>query len=172
MEKKDYKHGKFHILTTSTDGLTYEDYVEWCEANDRKPCGEDSGDFECWKEDKARTNYECDIENIRYCKQYYTRVVITGKVGRWDGTHTIAPVVCSNVHEAIEKCADGMDDVDAWFNDGHIEVIGGHHDGNDCFDIYALSAKGEEKYERATDSGRTPEYSDKDFKRLPYLYAI
>lgn len=153
MEKKDYKHGKFLILTTSTDGFEYADYVEWCEANDRKPCGEDSGDFECWKEDEAQTNYESDMDNITSCSKYCVNVRITGELGLWDGKHTITPVKCSTVAEAIKKCISGCDDCNVWFNDGAIEVEGYHHDGTNRFMIHAIDDRGREK-------------------RLPYLYTI
>lgn len=174
MEKKDYKHGKFQILTTSTDGFEYADYEEFCEINGIEPKGENSDDYYEWLADSARENYNCDLDNIRNCKQYQVRVVVTGTLGLWDGRHKVIPVVCNTVYDAIQRCVNGADDVDVWFNNGHIEVVARHHDGQNCFDIRALSAKGNDKYERANDNFRIAdiEYTDKDFKRLPYLYAI
>ena len=174
MEKIDYKHGKFNILTTSTDGFTYEDYKEFCEETDIEIDAEDSDDFRTWCQQETNANFESDMYNIRSCKQYNVYVLVTGKLGLWDGTHEINPVVCNNVAEAIQRCIEGSDDCNVWYNDGAIEVEASHHDGTNRFTIRPLSAKGKDRYERAIDHGRIGEieFTDKDTKRLPYLYAI
>lgn len=178
MEKVDYKHGKFNILTTivNDEGFDYADYVDWCKVNHRKPCGEDSGDFQCWKEDETQTNYEDDMDNIKTCKQYNIPVLITGTVGRWNGNFEILPVHKDSVADAIKRCIGSDDlDVEVFFDDGKIEFYGHHHDATNHFTIRALSKKGYDKVTRAMDSMRDlhlEDYTDKDFKRLPYLYAI
>lgn len=165
MEKVDYKHGKFTILTTSTDGFDYDDYLDWCEANKQEPASENSNEYLEWMYEEMLLNYESDLDNIKSCKQYNIPVVITGKLGLWDGTHEIMPVVCDNVHDAISKCVDGNDDCEVYFNDGLIEVHAHHHDGTNCFEIKALSAKG-------LKWNRESELKKEFTKRLPYLYAI
>lgn len=149
MEKIDYKHGRFNILTTSTDGFKYEEYLDFCEVNDMEPGEKDSKEFNDWCQEESKINFDTDLDNVRTCKQYNVPVVISGTLGLWDGTHEISPVTCNSVHEAIVKCINDMDDCDVWFNDGAIEVEAKHHDGTNKFMIHPVSGK-----------------------RLPYLYAI
>jgi len=167
MEKVDYKHGKFVILTTlfEAEDFDYEDYLEWCEMNNVEPKEKDSEEFYEWAKEETMNNYESDMENIKSCKQYKVPVVITGKLGLWDGTHEIMPVTCDNVAVAVEKCVSESEDCNVCFNDGAIEVEAHHHDGVNMFTIRALSAKGLKKSENAV-------YAKQHFKRLPYLYAI
>lgn len=175
MEKIDYKHGKFLILTTSIDGFKYEDYLEFCEDNGIvPPARKDSDEYLHWVYGERDLNYESDMDNIRSCKQYKVKVLITGKLGLWDGTHEICPVVANNVADAIDKCVSNCEDCNVWYNDGAIEVEAYHHDGTNCFTIRPLSAKGQDRYERAVNNFRIGEIelTNKDTKRLPYLYAI
>ena len=153
MEKIDYKHGKFLILTTSTDGLTYEEYVDWCKDNGITPAENESQAFYDRQYGQMRDNYDSDMDNITSCSKYDVDVQITGDLDLWDGKHTIEPVGCSTVAEAIRKCIKNSDDCDVWFNDGAIEVEAKHHDGTNHFTIRAITSHGKEK-------------------RLPYLYAI
>lgn len=172
MEKIDYKHGKFNILTTSTDGFTYEDYVDYCEDNGIKPAKQDSPEYYNWVYGERDLNFESDMDNISTCKQYKTKVVAEGKLGLWDGHHTVIPRFFDNVADAIRACIEDCDDCNVWYNDGAIEVEGYHHDGTNSFTIHALSKKGINKYESAVDHGRDVELIKTDYKRLPYLYAI
>ena len=170
MEKRDYKHGKFTLAQTDTEeAFTYEDYVEWCEENDRIPCGEDSGDFYAWREEEARTNWDADLMNIEYCKEYNVPCVVMGRLGLWWGQPEIQPERFDSVINAIEKCVDGGDIHNALveWNDGVITVEAYHHDGCNTFTIKALSKKGQ-----TGNAVKAEEYKSWYFKRLPYLYAI
>lgn len=166
MKKTDYKHGKFTILTSviDTDGFDREDYEEWCEDNNIEPGDED--DFFDWCAEETQTNYEADMDNIRYCKEYNVPVVLYGTLGLWWGHPEIKPERFESVEDALNRCINGSDcnDVLVEFNDGVITVEAYHHDGCNCFTIKALSKKGIAK--------QSTEYKDHDFKRLPYLYAI
>ena len=165
MKKMNYNKGTFTILTTSTDGFEYSDYLEHCEINGITPKGENSDDFYEWCEEMAMENYEDDLDNIRNCRQYNVPVVVTGTLGLWDGTHDILARYFDSVYDAVKACIsrDSLD-VEARFVSGHIEVDAHHHDGCNCFIINALSKKGVEK---------RPEFiTATDTKRLPYLYAI
>lgn len=166
MEKPDYKHGKFTILESevSTDGFDRRDYEEWCEDNGIEP-GDDS-DFFNWCAEETQTNYEADMDNIEYCKEYNVPVFVTGQLGLWWGRPTVSLGKYDSVADAIRDCMERSDSYDVLveYNDGVITVDCYHHDGCNSFTIKALSKKGIAK--------QFADYKEHDFKRLPYLYAI
>ena len=170
MEKTDYKHGKFTILTSAIDfdAFDEEDYIDFCEANDIEAGVGDYFDegFRDWCAEETQANYEADICNIETCREYNVPVVLTGTLGLWWGHPEIKPERFENVADAIRRCIDGSDghEVFVEYNDGVINVEAYHHDGCNCFTIKALSKKGIAK--------QYAEYKDHDFKRLPYLYAL
>ena len=166
MEKADYRHGKFIILTSEveTSGYTREDYEEWCEMNEIEP-GDDY-DFYEYCAEETQVNFESDMGNIESCKEYNVPVVVSGTLGLWWGHQNVEPMRYESVADAIRDCMERSDchDVIAFYNDGEITMNCYHHDGSNCFTIRALSAKGLAK--------RSDDYKEHDFKRLPYLYAI
>lgn len=167
MEKIDYKHGKFVILTSryDEDGFDWADYKEFCEVNGYTPTKKG---FTQWVAQEIQDNYEQDLENIKNCKQYNVPVLITGRLGLWDGSHEIVPVVETSVHSAIKRMLGrDINDIDAWYDNGRIEVSTYHHDGTNNFEIRALSKKGLD-YQH----NENPIWDRKHWKRLPYLYAI
>ena len=174
MEKIDYKHGRFNILTTDLDpsDFAYEEYVQECEVNGIEPQGSNSDDYWDWMQRITDENYEQDLENIAECKAYNTKVCINGTLGLWYGKVRTCTFVYDNVADAIKNCI-GRDaqDIDVFYDNGHIEVQVHHHDGTNIYDIYALSKKGERK--AANGDGKTmDEPKPWDVKRLPYIYAI
>ena len=160
----DYKHGTFTLADTDASGFEYEDYKEWCEDNGIEPGDENSDEFWDWCREEADFNWESDLENIRYCKEYNIPVLITGHLGLWWGKPEIQPVYKESVYDAVMDCIRDMDGASVKYEDGVINVYAYHHDGCNCFTIKALSKKG-----IARQSG---EYKKWDTKRLPYLYAI
>ena len=150
------------IATTSTDGFSYEEYVEWCEETGEKPT--DDG-FEDWKNDESRINWESDIENIECCKMYNVPVRLGGSLGLWDGRHEIRPVRFESVGQALKACI-GRDtlDMEVIWVEGTIIVHADHHDGRNVYEICALNKKGQAKKSAA--------YKPHDIKRLPYLYDL
>lgn len=162
--KTDYKHGKFTLATTDVEGFTYDEYLDFCEANDIEPGSDTSGDFYEWCAEEANINWEDDLDNIEACKEYNIPVLITGHLGLWWGKPEIEPVREESVHSAIQKCLAAADTVTVEWEDGEIHVFAGHHDGCNCFTIRALSKKGQAK--------QYAPYKPEDTKRLPYLYAI
>lgn len=169
MKKNDYNHGKFTIATNkiSEDDFYYEDYVEYCEDMDIEAGDKDSDEFYDWCAEETYNNFECDLSNIKSCKQYNVPVAIEGSLGLWWGKPTIEAVVMDNVYDAIMRCIEKCDYVTVEFDNGVINVFATHHDGTNCFTIHALSNKGIRK----NDNYNT-DFKDWDFKRLPYLYAI
>ena len=170
MKKTDYKHGKFTILKSEidTDAFDYEDFKAWREDMGMEPLDEEEMDeaFYDWCAEETQANYEADMDNIEFCKEYNVPVVVTGTLGLWWGHPEIKPERFESVADAIRRCMNGSDcqDVLVEFNDGVITVDCYHHDGCNSFTIKALSKKGIAK--------QYAEYKEHDFKRLPYLYAI
>ena len=154
---------KHTLLTTSTDGYSYEDYLEYCEMNDMEPGDKDSMEFFEWLEDAARMDYEADLYHIMHCKSYNVPVVVCGTVGLWNGRHEIVPTRVESVYEAIQRCyGRSIDDLEAVWEDGVITVYAYHHDGTNVFEINALNKKGIAK--------KNAEYKPHDLKKLPYFY--
>lgn len=170
MEKPDYKHGKFTILSSEIDTNAFdrEDYIDFCEDNGLEAGVGDyfeDGFFD-WCAEETQANYESDMGNIESCKEYNVPVVVTGTLGLWWGRPTIQPERYESVADAIHSLITRSDchDVYAEYNDGVILLDCYHHDGCNSFTIRALSKKGIAK--------QFADYKEHDFKRLPYLYAI
>ena len=165
MEKVDYKHGTFTLVDTDPLQFEYESYEEFCEINDMEPQGEDSEDFMDWCYEEAEEQYNCDMDNIECCKAYNVPCAISGSLGLWWGRPSIKAERFESVYDAIQKCRLNCDhQMLVKYEDGKIVVIVSHHDGENYFEIKALSKKGQRKV--------GDEYRAHDFKRLPYLYAI
>lgn len=69
-------------------------------------------------------------------------VVITGTLGLWNGRRKIEFVREDNLKDAFWRCAEDMDEVKIYDNNGVIEIVAYHHDGYNRFYIYQLSSKG------------------------------
>lgn len=176
MEKVDYRHGKFTIASTDILQFKYDDYVDWCEEIDKEPQPGHSNEFWNWCFDQRDEKWECDMDNIKYCKQYNIPCVLTGCLGLYNGRPDILPIKFDNVYDAIQKCFDrSIVDLDVEWDDGIINVYAHHHDGTNCFEIHALSKKGINKFKSA-ENRWVDVYAENikewDIKRLPYIYAI
>lgn len=135
-----------YLDTYNNDGLTYEDYKEWCEEMEREPCGEDSEDFYNWLHEETDLDAECFFSNLRYAKgMVQNRCVISGRLGLWNGRPTIEPVMCEDLEEAIRKCWGGCQDAIVELENGVVKVEGLHHDGRNYFEIRPLTARGAQK---------------------------
>lgn len=134
-----------YLDTYNNDGLIYEDYKEWCEANDCEPLGEDGEDFYNWLHEETYMNVECFFENLKYSKDNDRRCVVSGRLGLWHGRPTIEPVMCEDLEEAIKKCCDRCDDVEVVLENGVVKVEGLHHDGRNYFEIRPLTMRGAQK---------------------------
>ena len=166
MKKVDYKHGKFTLASNMVEEFTYEEYEDFCEGNGIEPESDTSVEFYEWCAEETAHNWDCDMDNIKSCKEYNVPVVITGTLGLWWGHPEIEPERKESVYDAILRCV-GHSDIHwatVMYDDGVITVEAYHHDGCNCFTIKALSKKGIAK--------QSADYKGYDFKRLPYLYAI
>lgn len=136
------------ILTTDVEGFTYDEYLDYCEANGFKAAEEESSAFYEWAQEEVDINYESDMDNIVNFGPYNVPVLITGELGLWNGRHEIVPVEKDSVAAAIEACfGRSINDINVEWIDGEIIVHAYHHDGTNVFTINA-----------------------KDGGNLPYLY--
>lgn len=136
MKKSKFK-GEHTILDTDVCQFSYEDYVEYCEEEGLTADDEHSEAFWDWCYEERDVNYDADMENIKYCKEYKSKVRVNGGLGLWDGKHRLDEVICDSVYDAIEKIMDADYDhiVRAKWHDGIIEVTESHHDGTNYFVI-------------------------------------
>lgn len=121
---------------------TYEEYVEDCSSRGVEPQGENSSDY--WNFVAEYHVYDWDDlkSNLKHSKEANAPVLITGKLGLWDGIHTIYPMKWNSLIGAIQRCANSADNIKVEADCGVIHVYAYHHDGINKFDIYKLSKKG------------------------------
>ena len=121
--------------TYNYNGLTYEDYLEFCEINEIEPEGEDSRDFYEWLGHENDIAWE-DLEaNLSYSK-VSGPVSVCGHLGLWWGNPTIQPEKFDNLWDAIMACARDAWDVIITLDKGVLKVQALHHDGRNVFTIH------------------------------------
>lgn len=134
--------------TQKEEQLIREYYLDFCNDNEIEPQSENSDEYENYVANELTADYECFMEDIKMCNFSHCACIIEGKVGAWNGKHSILPVFCETLVEAIQKCMDNMDDVTITKNSSRIEVESHHRDGTNYFTIYILSPLGEDRYRR------------------------
>lgn len=84
-------------------------------------------------------DFEIELANLKLSAISDLNVEIQGVLGLWDGEHTIEPVRCENLKEAIYKCLNNIDDF-ILFEDGYgnFKIDAYHHDGTNQFVIKKL----------------------------------
>ena len=144
--------------------VSYEDYLEMCKEMDMKPKEEGSAEQIEEVIEYMNDDFGDFKSNLEYSK-WNVPCMITGSLGLWSGRPTIAPVLCDNLVEAIEKCFGSCDDLEVNLENGHLEVLAKHHDGTNCFEIHILSKKGLREVER-------PKYTwyGEDYEPKPYWF--
>lgn len=153
--------------TYNTEHLNYSEYKNWCELNEIEPKGEYSEDFYEWVENEIANEVDDFFTNLKY-SDYQQPCVITGSIGRWNGTFEVEQTRCESLSDAISKCWGGCNDIIVKKRNSVINVEALHHDGRNCFEIRLLSGLGEERWGR---NGRVNMNDRKNFLTLPeYLW--
>ena len=134
--------------------ISYEDYKEICEESEWPVREEGSKGY--WEDiwHLTSSNWDDFRGNMQFNKFKGQRVMITGASGLWDGKHTIVPVLCDGIMEAIDKCISGNYDKEFEIEmnkDGYLDVTVHHHDGTNCYEIHLLSAKGNKAADKTID---------------------
>ena len=158
------------VDTLNYDGLTYQDYKEYCEEEGIEAGAEDSTEFYGWLNKETEINREDFFANLKYSKNVneYPCYII-GHLGLWWGNPEIKGVICDTLTEAIHKCMDGAQDIEIISdNDGEVTVKGHHHDGTNVFYIRPLTKEGIKEYET---NGEYAVITNDDLGNYPfYLY--
>lgn len=145
------------ILYQSDREVSMDEIKEHCEVNDIEVPGEgDSrywdmvGDFRTW-------DYDDFESNLKASKILPEKVVITGVLGLWDGTHQIVPVM-------MDMAADPMAVINKFTLRSDFEMTIGydkeglfvtvcHHDGTNRFHIKEVTTAGQHYLERCKRHG-------------------
>jgi hypothetical protein len=161
---------KKYVLVDTSYTPSYEDYLCDCEANLTQPRGENSEDYWDFVSSYQQMEWEdflLNLEGSKTNKSYYW--IITGKLGLWDGVKDIRPVKCDTLKEAILKCVEGLDSIKVEKKSNVIYITGVHHDGQNCFEIRALSNLGNDRFNRH--SGHISINNKENIAKLPeYLF--
>ena len=157
MKKQLVKTTLFDSLSYYTN-FSYDEYVDMCEECNWDCHEEDSEGY--WEDLATLTEQDWDTfkDNMAYSKFKGQKCMIIGSLGLWHGNHTIVPVLCNDIMEAIERCLDCSSQIECEIilENGHVEVRVHHHDGTNCFEIWLLSKKGLREIER-------PKYECEDY---------
>ena len=171
IEKKE----TYTLATTDSTQFEYTDSLEYCEDNGIEPDPDGSAGYYNWCADEARTNYDCDMDNLMYSKLKDKTFVIEGTLGLWWGRPTIKPVVIKGIIPAIKRCfGPDINDIDVELNikDGLIDIQSHHHDGTSCFTLKMLNKNGEKWAQNAIDKGEDIELNKRWWTKLKSINDI
>jgi len=110
---------------------------------------------------QAEFEYHIDIEDFwdsikRFDKEHPGDWVITGEVGKWNGTYKIRNEYAQTLYGAIERCIDirscDLDYVVTFVAEtedtvAHFDVSVSHHDGTNSFSIYLAERTEDDDYD-------------------------
>lgn len=122
--------------------VNYEDYREEFADYMEDDTILNSGDRDSELYDYVYRQLNFDWEELIDALSKSGECVIVGSVGRWNGRFEITPTKCENLSVAVNKCVSGCDYVRVTLTNGHLEVVGVHHDANNYFEIYLLNKLG------------------------------
>ena len=125
-----------------------EAFKEHCEINEIElPTDvENSCEFYDWLNDQFSMMWEDFLTNLENDTENNVECVVTGKVGRWNGTFDIEAKPFDNLKRAVEACVSNCDFVIISEINGTIDIEAIHHDGTDIFKIHKLNEKGLDAY--------------------------
>lgn len=75
----------------------------------------------------------------------FTRCVITGNLGLWNGRKTIVPTLVDNLYDAVIKCLTDCELYKLTIKDNVLYVEGSHHDGRNSFEIRLVNSDNYDK---------------------------
>lgn len=155
---------KSYVLFDSREERTYEDYLDFCKANNIEPQGEDSEDYHEIVEEMKSFDYDDLLSNIKHCVYNRQKWVAEGTLGLWNGQREIVPKVFDSLFEAIIACTHKCDYIKITKNHSTIEVEATHHDGTNRFTLKCLSDLGEIRY---NNNGQVSLNNRKNIMTLP-----
>lgn len=155
----------FDNYTTNIEA-ELEYFKDYCEANEIEvPAdAENSNEFYEWQSESLSIAWNDLINEIENDKDSNVNCVVTGKLGRWNGTAEIVPKAFPSLKAALYTCVFNMDYVIVTEDEGIIKVETIHHDGRNNFEIHKLNGKGLEAYCNDEDLNNEEYYEKFDLK--------
>ena len=158
---------EIHYLNTYCEGdYSYQDYINWCEEQEKEPAEEGSQQYWNWIGQMVQNDVDDFFDNLKYSDCAKQSCVISGTLGLWHGRPGIEPVMTDNLEKAIRRCWDGCQDITVTLRDGVVHVEAMHHDGTNHFAIRPLTQRGEDRIRNGESisvsnhwhTGKYPEY--------------
>lgn len=104
--------------------------------------GEEPTDSEIFEELCVDDDINWDVFESEYKKYFNTNYfVVRASLGRWNGRFGGSKIMTGGWNEFCEIIQD-YDNIEIVDNNGHLEIVGRHHDGTDYFEIRKLTHKG------------------------------
>lgn len=159
--KFDYSINKEYTLI-DTYNRNADDYVEdfeiYCKDNEYIIRGEGTemvglylgGKITFWDWYYQTLNYEDNDfwDGFRLAiknEPLYTRCVIVGNLGLWNGRKTIIPTLVDNLYDAVMKCLTDCEYYSLIIKNNVLYVKGSHHDGTNSFEIRLVNSDNYDK---------------------------
>lgn len=155
----------FDNYTTNIEA-ELEYFKEYCEANEIEMPNdaENSNEFYEWQSEMLSIAWNDLLDNIESNWNNDIKCVVTGKIGRWNGTFEIKPKAFPSLTNAINTCVFNMDYVIVTEDEGVIKVETIHHDGRNNFEIHKLNKEGLEAYCNDEEFAKEEYYEKFDIK--------
>lgn len=130
-------------VTLYTNEIT-EEKVEYARQYLLEENGEEPTDSELWNFLNVDDDINWDVFKREYEKYFNTHnFVCKASLGRWNGRFNSGKILTSGWSDFL-KIIGKYDYISIVDNNGHLEVVGRHHDGTDYFEIRELTRKGDE----------------------------
>lgn len=106
--------------------------------------GEEPTDSEIFEELCVEDDINWDVFESEY-KEYFNtnNFVVRANLGRWCGRFESGRIMTSGWKDFL-RVIQHYDYLEIVDNNGHLEIVGTHHDGRDYFEIRELTRKGDE----------------------------
>lgn len=139
MAQKKEKVTEWVALDTNRD-VSYEEYKENCEANEREPQDEDSQDYWNYVNDTLQLEHDDFKGNMKHSKLF--PMVAWGYDDLWNGQRYGGKVLKSvdDLLGLFSSC----DNIKIWQDKDGMHINGYHHDGTNHADIKIINKRGQE----------------------------
>ena len=156
-EKVELKKGETTYLYQSDRDVTMEEIKDHCEVNEIEVPEENSTKYWELVSDFRDQDWEDFEENLKCSRKLPGQVVITGKLGLWDGKHAIVPVLADMAEDPVgfierftRNC--GADcSLAVGYDEEGLFVTVSHHDGTNRFRVLEVTDAGKRCIERDGD---------------------
>ena len=134
------KNRKVTLYSNEFDSERFEAARQYLlEENGEEPTDSEIFEELCVEDDFDWIDFETEF------KKYFDthNFVVKASLGRWTGRYDSGKIV-TNGWNGFCRIIQDYDNLKIIDNNGHLEVVGSHHDGTDYFEIKELTEKGDE----------------------------